>query len=66
MPVEAELSEDERAIWSAGVEFYKPHAARDLLFDDGMVEIIEHRTPRPDGKRSVDEALHALVASFKE
>jgi hypothetical protein len=39
VPVAAEFSDDERAIWNAGVEFYKPYAARDLLFDDGMVEI---------------------------
>jgi hypothetical protein len=28
-------------------------------------KIIEHWTPRLDGKRSIDEALSALVASFR-
>ena len=33
------LSEEEARRWVAGVEFYKPFAARDLLMDDGLVEI---------------------------
>ena len=32
-------SRTRKAQWAAGVEFYKPYAARDLLFDDGMVNI---------------------------
>ena len=35
-PVPTGLSDEESRQWTAGVEFYKPYAARDLLFDDGM------------------------------
>ena len=38
-PVPTGLSDEESRQWAAGVEFYKPYAARDLLFDDGMVNI---------------------------
>ncbi len=37
-PVTADLSDDERAIWNAGIEFYKPYGARNV-FDDEMVSI---------------------------
>ena len=33
------LPEEERRQWASGVEFYKSYAARDLLQDDGMVNI---------------------------
>jgi len=36
---QAESSEHERAQWAAGVEFYKPYGQRDVLFDQGMVDI---------------------------
>lgn len=39
MPVQADLAEQERAIWAAGVELYKPYASRDLLFDLGMLDL---------------------------
>jgi hypothetical protein len=38
-PAPNSLTEAERAQWAAGVEFYKPYAARDVLRDDGMVAI---------------------------
>jgi hypothetical protein len=38
-PVPTGLSQEEGAQWAAGVEFYKPYAARDVLRDDGMVAI---------------------------
>jgi hypothetical protein len=33
------LNDEEQKQWAAGVEFYKPYAARDVLRDDGMVAI---------------------------
>lgn len=33
------LTQEEQKGWAAGVEFYKPYAARDVLRDDGMVAI---------------------------
>jgi hypothetical protein len=38
-PLKAPLSDDERQIWAAGVELYRPYAKRDVLFDEGMVAI---------------------------
>jgi len=38
VPVQADLSEQERAVWVAGVEFYKPYAQRDL-FSQELVDI---------------------------
>jgi hypothetical protein len=38
-PAPAGLSKEESRQWAAGIEFYKPYAARDLLFDQGMVDI---------------------------
>lgn len=38
-PAPTGLSEDERTQWASGIEFYKPYVARDLLFDDGMLDI---------------------------
>jgi hypothetical protein len=47
------LSEEESRQWAAGVEFYKPYAARDLLFDDGMVDI-KNALRDAEGKTSLD------------
>lgn len=33
------LPTEERQVWSAGVDFYRPYTSRDVLFDDGMVAI---------------------------
>ena len=38
-PAPTGLSDEDNRTWTAGVEFYKRYADRDLLFDDGMVEI---------------------------
>jgi len=38
-PAPTGLSPEESAQWTAGVEFYKPYAARDLLMDQGMIDI---------------------------
>jgi hypothetical protein len=38
-PVPNGLTGDEQKVWAAGVELYKPYAARDVLRDDGMVAI---------------------------
>lgn len=38
-PAPTGLSDEDSRAWAAGVEFYKRYADRDLLFDDGMVEI---------------------------
>ena len=38
-PAPTGLSEEESTHWAAGVESYKPYAARDLLRDDGMVGV---------------------------
>ena len=38
-PAPTGLSEEESRQWTAGVEFYKPYAARDVLRDEGMVDI---------------------------
>jgi hypothetical protein len=39
VPVQADLAEQERAVWATGVEFYKPYASRDLLFDQELLDI---------------------------
>jgi len=52
-PAPADLSEQERAQWTAGVEFYKPYVPRDLLFDQGMVEI-KYALRGAEGKASLD------------
>jgi hypothetical protein len=33
------LSDEERLVWTAGIDFYRPYASRDVLRDDGMVAI---------------------------
>jgi hypothetical protein len=38
-PAPTGLSPEESAQWTAGVEFYKPYAARDLLLDKELVDI---------------------------
>jgi len=52
-PAPAELSERERAQWTAGVEFYKPYVPRDLLFDEGMVAI-KYALRGAEGKTSLE------------
>jgi len=44
-PVPGGLTQDEQKEWAAGVEFYKPYAARDVLRDDGMVAIASVAIP---------------------
>lgn len=52
-PAPTGLSEEESRQWAAGVEFYKPYAARDLLRDDGMVDI-KNALRGAEGKTSLD------------
>jgi hypothetical protein len=52
-PTPTDLSEEESRQWAAGVEFYKPYAARDLLRDDGMVDI-KSALRGAEGKASLD------------
>jgi hypothetical protein len=60
------LTEDEQKQWAAGVEFYKPYAARDVLFDDGMVAI-QRALRGGEGKDSLDGiAIDAALKSTLE
>ena len=52
-PAPTGLSEAESREWTAGVEFYKPYAARDLLQDDSMVAI-KSALRDAEGKTSLD------------
>ena len=52
-PVPTGLPDDESRQWAAGIEFYKAYATRDLLFDDGMVEI-KSALRGAEGKASLD------------
>jgi len=52
-PAPSGLSEEENKQWTAGVEFYKPYAARDLLMDDDMVDI-KSALRGAEGKTSLD------------
>ena len=52
-PAPTGLSDEEGRQWAAGVEFYKPYAARDLLFDEGMVDI-KSALRGAEGKTSLD------------
>lgn len=52
-PAPTGLSEAERAQWTAGIEFYKPYAARDLLRDEGMVDV-KSALRGAEGKTSLD------------
>jgi hypothetical protein len=61
-PAPAGLSEDEAKRWAAGIEFYKPFAARNLLTDEGMVEI-KGALRGAEGKASLDGI--AIDASLK-
>jgi hypothetical protein len=38
-PAPTGLLDEERSAWTAGVDFYRPYASRDVLRDDGMVAI---------------------------
>jgi hypothetical protein len=52
VPVKADRSEQERAEWVAGIELYKPYAARDL-FDQGMIDI-KWALHTADGKSNLE------------
>jgi hypothetical protein len=52
-PAPIGLSEEESRQWAAGVEFYKPYAARDLLRDEGMIDI-KSALRGAEGKTSLD------------
>jgi hypothetical protein len=64
-PAATGLSDEESRQWAEGVEFYKPYAARDLLSDDGMVDIKSalrgaEGSTRLDGI-NIDAALRATL-----
>jgi hypothetical protein len=59
-PAPTGLSEAESRQWAAGVEFYKPYAARDLLRDDGMVDI-KSALQRAEGRTSLDASRSTLA-----
>ncbi len=52
-PAPTDLSQEGSRQWAAGVEFYKRYAARDLLLDDGMVDI-KSALRGAEGKTSLD------------
>jgi len=52
-PAPTGLTDEERAQWAAGVEFYKPYVPRDLNADDGMVAI-KTALRGAEGKTSLD------------
>ena len=52
-PAPTGLSEEDSRQWAAGVEFYKRYVPRDLLADDGMVEI-KSALRGAEGKPSLD------------
>jgi hypothetical protein len=58
----AALSGEDRTRWMAGVEFYRPYAQRDLLFDDGMVAIND-ALHGAEGKATLDGV--AIYADLK-
>ena len=62
-PVPTGLSDEESRQWAAGVEFYKPYAARHLFFDDGMVDI-KNALRGAEGKASL--AGIGIDAALKE
>jgi hypothetical protein len=51
-PAPVGLPEEDSRQWAAGVEFYKPYAARDVLRDEGMVDI-KHALRGAEGKASL-------------
>jgi hypothetical protein len=64
-PAPTGLTQEEAAQWAAGIEFYKPYAARDLLRDEGMVAI-KTALRGAEGKTSlegvaIDAALKATL-----
>jgi hypothetical protein len=65
-PAPTDLSEEEGRRWAAGVEFYKAYAARDLLQDQGMVDI-KSALRGAEGKASLDgiEVDAALKATLE-
>jgi hypothetical protein len=52
-PAPTGLSDEEGRQWAAGVESYKPYAARDLLQDDDMVDI-KNALRGAEGRTSLD------------
>ena len=52
-PAPTGLTDEERAQWAAGVEFYKPYVNRDLNADEGMVAI-KTALRGAEGKTSLD------------
>jgi hypothetical protein len=61
-PVPTGLPEEDSRLWAAGVEFYKPFAARDVLRDEGLVGI-KHALRGAEGKANLDAI--ALDPSLK-
>jgi hypothetical protein len=64
-PAPTGLTDAEQKLWTAGVEFYKPYAQRDVLLDDGMVAI-KNALSGAEGKASldriaIDPALKAML-----
>src|SRR5262245_46119943 len=53
MPPPTGVSDEDSRTWAEGVAFYKPYAGRDLLGDDGMVEI-KNALRGAEGKASLD------------
>jgi hypothetical protein len=52
-PASTGLTDEERAVWAGGVEFYKPYVPRDLDADEGMVAI-KTALRGAEGKTSLD------------
>jgi hypothetical protein len=52
-PAPTGLTDEERAQWAAGVEFYKPYVPRELTLDDGMIGI-KNALRGAEGKTSLD------------
>lgn len=52
-PASTGLTDEQRAQWAAGVEFYKPYVPRELALDDGMIAI-KNALRGAEGKTSLD------------
>jgi len=52
-PAPTGLTDEERAQWAAGVDFYKPYVPRELTLDDGMIAI-KNALRGAEGKPSLD------------
>ena len=52
-PAPTGLTDEERAQWATGVEFYKPYVPRELALDDGMIAI-KNALRGAEGKTSLD------------